>query len=826
MKKKFDYEYIIPELNSKVNSEKKRFAEFHKCVFHIHTPASHDYTLVNRDIKNYLDLTDSEILELAYEIGFLLNNEYCIDDFKDENFENSKEHLCYLMIAFTLMKEEIELAVITDHNTISGYKKLCLSLKEVKEIRKFRVYTQLILGIEISCSDKNHVVGIFEGKNKALQENINNWLREFMMSDADGTYLTSIEVLGKINEFKGIGYIAHINSSNVFRESFFSGTYKKTLFNLPYFNLIGLSDMSKKDKIEELIRTYSNKKFNYIYDEDSHNLEDLGKKFFWIKGQKLNFQTIKNAIKDFEMTTTFKIENAPESYIKGIYIKNEGFLRGKNKDDNFILSFSEGMNCLIGGRGSGKSTVLNTLEFLISQTIEDKKTLENILIQGTSCIIYSYKKEDYYIMLNSNKDSNYKKFVENYYNTLENAIYALPNFDKERARTVAIRDRIQVYDSNLVRIKSPKNLLDTIFARKFSVNDLAYVASGEGINEFIMDMLSKNSVIAKKEKFGKTVGFRWIRNKYDKLDEILHKRKGDVENFIGNFNQQQNNKLRIAYQQKMLNDVDFPWVNIIQINPENKEFFIKKYSLKKAQLLNYLLDLSEIYDPIKISLLLVEKNYNELLQSINLLDYCENMNYKMIDEGIKELKKENLNNIFNEIRRLIMNSEELVITFLKEYLISFDNFKLEFNINNREMSETKGIIYKDVSELSMGQKVVAMLSFILSYGEYSNDFTPLLIDQPEDNLDNQYIYKNLVKDLRRCKSKRQVIVATHNSTIVTNTGSEQVIVMESNNISGWVECTGYATESNITKQIINKLEGGKESFAHKMFLYSDVVDKE
>jgi hypothetical protein len=47
---------------------------------------------------------------------------------------------------------------------------------------------------------------------------------------------------------------------------------------------------------------------------------------------------------------------------------------------------------------------------------------------------------------------------------------------------------------------------------------------------------------------------------------------------------------------------------------------------------------------------------------------------------------------------------------------------------------------KNIEDLSLGQKVEGILTFIFNYGEYSNDFTPLVIDQPEDNLDNMYIY--------------------------------------------------------------------------------------
>lgn len=102
----------------------------------------------------------------------------------------------------------------------------------------------------------------------------------------------------------------------------------------------------------------------------------------------------------------------------------------------------------------------------------------------------------------------------------------------------------------------------------------------------------------------------------------------------------------------------------------------------------------------------------------------------------------------------------------------------------------KKIIFKEVTRLSLGQKVVAMLDFILAYSEFTNDNRPLLIDQPEDNLDSRYIY-NLVQILRDVKNQRQIIIATHNATIVTNAMSDLVILMESDGEHGWVEQSGY-----------------------------------
>ena len=141
-------------------------------------------------------------------------------------------------------------------------------------------------------------------------------------------------------------------------------------------------------------------------------------------------------------------------------------------------------------------------------------------------------------------------------------------------------------------------------------------------------------------------------------------------------------------------------------------------------------------------------------------------------------------------------------------------FTIEFNIQ-----------YKEVSVLSLGQKVVAMLDFILAYSDYTGDYRPLIIDQPEDNLDNSYIYSHLVQQFRNVKTQRQIILATHNATIVTNSMTDQVIIMESDGVNGWVEAQGYVSERLIKNHIINQLEGGKDSFRHKMSIYETALSK-
>lgn len=152
-----------------------------------------------------------------------------------------------------------------------------------------------------------------------------------------------------------------------------------------------------------------------------------------------------------------------------------------------------------------------------------------------------------------------------------------------------------------------------------------------------------------------------------------------------------------------------------------------------------------------------------------------------------------------------------------------EEFTIEFDVNAYESSRQLKSIFKDIKELSLGQKVVTILNLILSHGDFSNNHKPVIIDQPEDNLDSRYIYKNLVEQLRQLKEKRQIIIATHNSTLVTNSLSENVIVMESDGEHGCISKYGYALSPPIKKEILNILEGGPDSFKHRQSVFNDVI---
>lgn len=113
--------------------------------------------------------------------------------------------------------------------------------------------------------------------------------------------------------------------------------------------------------------------------------------------------------------------------------------------------------------------------------------------------------------------------------------------------------------------------------------------------------------------------------------------------------------------------------------------------------------------------------------------------------------------------------------------------------------------FKDAAELSRGQKCTALLPILLARRD-----SPLVIDQPEDNLDNHFIYETVVDSIRRLKPRRQMIFITHNANIPVLGEAELVVVLNSDGHRGYVEKVG--TVDDCRREIIDLLEGGEEAF--------------
>lgn len=117
--------------------------------------------------------------------------------------------------------------------------------------------------------------------------------------------------------------------------------------------------------------------------------------------------------------------------------------------------------------------------------------------------------------------------------------------------------------------------------------------------------------------------------------------------------------------------------------------------------------------------------------------------------------------------------------------------------------------FQSIGQASAGQRAAAMLAFLLAHGR-----EPLVLDQPEDDLDNHLIYGLVVQQIRSNKLRRQLIIVTHNPNIVVNGDAELIHVLDFNN-QCHVKQTGSLQEQLMRREVCQVMEGGEEAFERR-----------
>ncbi|MCC7385079.1 MAG: AAA family ATPase [Deltaproteobacteria bacterium] len=124
-------------------------------------------------------------------------------------------------------------------------------------------------------------------------------------------------------------------------------------------------------------------------------------------------------------------------------------------------------------------------------------------------------------------------------------------------------------------------------------------------------------------------------------------------------------------------------------------------------------------------------------------------------------------------------------------------------------------ISRSFSQLSLGQQQSIVLAILLC----SESRAPLIIDQPEDNLDSAFVYRILVRSLRRIKEHRQVILVTHNANIAVLADSDLILPLKAVADRGCLVNPG-TVEAQATRDLVCEiLEGGRAAYEHRGRLY-------
>lgn len=122
---------------------------------------------------------------------------------------------------------------------------------------------------------------------------------------------------------------------------------------------------------------------------------------------------------------------------------------------------------------------------------------------------------------------------------------------------------------------------------------------------------------------------------------------------------------------------------------------------------------------------------------------------------------------------------------------------------------------RDFKRLSLGQQQSVLLALMLT----SESRAPLIVDQPEDNLDSEFIYKTLVPVIRAAKERRQVIVVTHNANIAVLGDAELIVALKATNDRGSVMARGSIDHAPTCEMACAILEGSREAFDRRAKIY-------
>ena len=379
------------------------------------------------------------------------------------------------------------------------------------------------------------------------------------------------------------------------------------------------------------------------------------------------------------------------------------------------------------------------------------------------------------------------------------------------------------------------NLFDTSFGYKF--NQLSELNS-KAIQE-IYDSVKQQAIEQWQDK---------LSAKLIEIDELLNTHKNNIKEKIesdvfnnGKAHLEKNKQYkelndRLNIENKKLAEIISIQKQINKVSEQKKTLFdqtIENHIAYTAKIDELICDFSLVHDDIEIK---IEKLYR--------------------DDKCKELLKDFINLQSHDRQDFVNNWGAAYEADIKPKVAEFLQQALENKIELKSLKDikdlAKGLLTENwfsisyeltyqndtFDKMSDGKKAFVILKLLL---EFSNKECPILIDQPEDSLDNRAIYNELVTYLKKKKKERQIILVSHNANIVVNGDAEEVIVAnqhgeDSKNqddiqfqyISGSLENTilknphidTVLQSQGIREHVCEILEGGTEAFKKRENKYA------
>jgi ABC-type lipoprotein export system ATPase subunit len=468
-----------------------------------------------------------------------------------------------------------------------------------------------------------------------------------------------------------------------------------------------------------------------------------------------------------------------------------------NKDADFE---SDLMNRLIGYKLSDKQNEIEAKTREITRIVNDISQLENL----------EEVKKDTVLRINNAREK-LQKFKEL---GVEEKLKQQTQFDDDIARMNEMNRSASAFIADLAKLIENH---DYFFSRP---------APGSGLNKELFEDLSvefgalKNEYEALKLTHARSEAI--ARKMNATLDRLKLKKEGLKEEFA---------KIKREVNSDNINPDDFLNLNRIIETSRLKLLQIEKSEEKRGE---YNQRLHE--NLTKLNQLWLEKHRLLENETLKINEANSNLAIEVEFKGKRHDFKAKLKDVFRGTNIYDTAYEKIVEEFRDFVEIFKDSDRLrgilnenqKLNFMNRlnenlstlltyEVGNEVTINYngKPLNNHSLGQRASALILFLLAQRE--NDV--LIIDQPEDDLDNQTIYDEVIKEIKQLKGEMQFIFATHNANIPVLGDSEKVVACSFDNAQIEIK-EGSVDDREIQHAIVDIMEGGEEAFTKRKNIYT------
>lgn len=465
-----------------------------------------------------------------------------------------------------------------------------------------------------------------------------------------------------MSNHNAITYICHINTSDLLGNA----AYKKKLFNTNGLNGIGLTNIESIEREKDRLRQFRSdiSDLAIVYEGDSHAINEIGIKNTWIKMSNLQFKSLKKAFLNHQVCIYTEEQKLVEKYIKGLVVfkgKN-GFLSGNpngNVKEQGIMSidFSQDLNCIIGGRGSGKSTVLNIIETVYSMECDNWELLNYIAQYERIYSLFIYNMKEYLLEFIP------QKIIRGSYNSMpmisRNSYFEENNIYKLKPQWYNLFEIVNISGKNQykeVESDKIKDLLKDVFRRSYNINKLVDKISNNKISEYINKVMTYNveyeeinTYIKKGNSVASNRVLKIIRENIDNILNMIERRRNSFSDVVKEFNEANKEILCINYEP--MYEMKAYFDEFIKIFDENsnksREKYISNTFLTWGNVQDYFCELIGRRNFFEILKLLLNKNFNEMNKIVPIEEFQSiDESYHTVELGLVQVNKENRKEIY------------------------------------------------------------------------------------------------------------------------------------------------------------------------------------